>query len=98
MALPRVWQGKPSDDAVVHPLWLCAVRGEVAAMKRYLPFSRPLSPRAVLYAAAWRGWVRRNQGRFAGSGWLELPAERVGLSGVAEAHWAAVKRKMEEEA
>ena len=26
------------------------------------------------------------------------PAERVGLSGVAEAHWAAVEKAMEEEA
>ena len=60
--------------------------------------ARPLHPRAEAYAAAWRGWVRRNQGRFAGSGWLELPAERCGLSGVADAHWHAVEKSMEEEA
>ena len=32
-------------------------------MKRYLPFSRPLSPRAAAYAAAWRGWLARNKAR-----------------------------------
>ena len=41
-------------------------------MKRYLPFSRPLSPRAAAYAVAWRGWVRRNRQRFERGGWLEV--------------------------